>query len=687
MIRGVPPDIDYGATFGELDRQFSREIFVRPSLSRRVRHIDEWAENEIIIPTGPYEGLKFRLDRQPVASLLFNEFKNPHWQEYGVTGSTQTGKSFLGFALPVCWTICERREDAIIAAPTKEILEDKVKRDIYPILEASRYRDIIPRRGGGSKGGIPDRIDFRNGTVLKLMSFEGGDKSKASFTCPNIFMTEIDGSRLQSTSAEANPIEQIKARARATEREKRFILYECTVSVEDGPIWQLTQKTGSASRIMLKCPHCRCWSRPERQHLKGWNEAKTEIEAEEKTAWHCPECDKPWTEAHRRKMNLDAILLHRGQEIKKNKVVGEMPQTRTLGFRFSAVNNLFLPAKDIGVDCWNVMQDEDDLDGEKKLTQFVFCLPYEPPGLDVVKMKREDVEQRQLRYPKGSPPKESKWITVGCDVGKYDCWWVAIAWLLPSRVGLVIDYGKIRLRMEQNGKWGNANDLSFDLVFNHCLSEWKMGIDGGWPNSEGEVFDYDALWIDSRYQGDDPDVPVVYDTIKRWGDKRVVPVMGHSQNHFQRSRYRAPRLASKIVVSHGHHYDIRFVDDINLHRAHISSDAWKTIVQRGFLKEPDTEGSLMLYSSVNPREHATYVKHIDSEVRERHFEPGKGNVEAWVVKREANHYLDATVYACAAGHAVGFRASAHHEKKKKRPRSMGASVSGRDGRAFVVTQR
>ena len=687
MIRESPPDIDYGSVFGDVDRQFVRDAFVRPSLSRRVRHIDEWAEDEIVIPTGPYEGLKFRLDRQPVASLLYNEFKNPHWQEYAITGSTQTGKSFLGFALPVCWTLCEKREDAIIAAPTKEILEDKVKRDLYPILEASRYKDIIPSRGGGSKGGIPDRIDFRNGTVLKLMSFEGGDKSKASFTCPNIFMTEVDGSRLQSTSAEANPIEQIKARARATEREKRFILYECTVSMEDAPIWQLTQVVGSAAKIMLKCPHCKKRSRPDRPDLRGWNEAKTEIEAETKTAWHCPLCDKPWTEKQRRVMNLNAVLMHRGQECNGDKVVGELPPTRTLGFRFAAVNNLFLPAKDIGVDCWNVMQDEDDLDGEKKLTQFVFCLPYKPPGLDVVKMKRDEVEQRQLMYPKGSPPKDTKWITIGCDVGKFDCYWTAIAWLLPSRVGLIMDYGRIKLRMQHNGSWGNADDFSFDLVFTNIMSEWKMSLDSGWPNSDGEVFDYDALWIDARYQGDDHDVPVVYNAIKRWGDSRVLPIMGHSRNQFKRSNYREPRRSAKNTVSYGHNYDIRHIEEINMHRGHVDSDSWKTVVQRGFLKDRDTEGSLMLFNSVNPREHATFVKHIDSEVRERHFEPGKGNVEQWVVKREANHYLDSTVYACAAGHSVGFRASPLHEKKKKKLRSQGKPITSWNCSAFNVSQR
>jgi len=662
-----PSGLDYDADFGSQSRtQLSG--YISKSRSRQLRHIDQWAEDEVVIPTGPYAGLRFSMGRQPVAKLLYAAFKDPHWQEYAITGSTQTGKSFLGFALPVCWTLCELEEDAIIAAPTKEILEDKVKRDIYPILENSRYRDIIPTAGGGSKGGIPDRIDMRNGTVLKLMSFQGGDKSKASFTCPNIFITETDGAFSQTTSQEASPIEQIIARSRATEREKRFILYECTVSSEDGNIWTLVHERGSAAQINLKCPKCRKWSRPDREHLRGWEKAKSEIEAEEKTKWYCPKCNKSWSEKQRREANQKALLVHRGQTVKRNKVIGEYPPTRTLGFRFAAVNNLFLPAKDVGVDCWNVMQDEDDLDGEKKLTQFVFCLPYKPPALDVVKMDRASVEQRTLSTSKGVPPKETKWITLGFDVGKYDCWWVAIAWLLPSRVGLIFDYGRLRLRMQINGTWCNANDIGFDTVFAEIVSEWKGLADKGWVRPDGEILDYDALWIDCRYQGDEHDNQVVYDSIKRWSDSRVLPVMGHAQNTTFRQGYRVPRSGSKYVITVGNHYYIKFVPEILLHQGHVDSDAWKTITQRRFLKQAKSAGSLMLYDSKNPREHATFVKHIDSEVREDYFEPGKGHVSGWVVKREANHYLDSTVYAGAAGHYVGFRVSESNEPKKRKPK-------------------
>lgn len=689
----LPPDIDFGREFGRLDhRRFA--ACQRNQYSRVIRPIQQWAEEEIILPTGPREGLKFDTQTQPFAKLLWDEFSNPHWNEYAITGCTQTGKSLLGFAAPITHCLCERQEDAIAAAPTKEILYDKVKRDLFPLIEASRYKDLLPRKGGGSKGGVPDLIELANGAVLKLMSFEGGDKSKASFTCPNIFITEVDGEKASLTSSEAKALEQIVARARATARDKRFILYECTVSFEDGPIWQLVNFKGSASQIMMPCPKCKKYVRPDREDLKGWQDAKSEIEAEKLTAWHCPECNKPWTERQRREANLKAKLVHRGQKIdKRGRIRGPLPETRTLGFRFSAVNNMFLPAADVGVDCWYARENPDEIDAEKKLTQFVFALPYKAPGFEKFKMDREQIEQRKLAYPKGSVPKSSKWITLGVDVGKFRCHWVAIAWLLGKevRTGLVIDYGTIEMAIYQGEEKITANDVGFDQVFDVAMADWLKRVNHGWLGHEGELIPFDALWIDSRWQGEDDD-DVIYDAIREWADPRILPVMGHGKNNYRNSPYRAPRVNPKTgamgrtATKLGHYYHIDFVPEIMMQRAHVNADAWKLITQQRITTEPDKPGALLLFESKNPREHQTIVKHWESETRERSFEPEKGVTEKWIVKREANHYLDATAYACAAGHHVGFRVSESHRKARTaRPTRRG--IQGRGGRAWLATQR
>ena len=144
------------------------------------------------------------------------------------------------------------------------------------------------------------------------------------------------------------------------------------------------------------------------------------------------------------RMRLPALRRVRGR------IRGPLPETRTLGFRFSAVNSMFLPVKDIGVDCWEARENPDEVDAEKKLTQFVFALPYVAPGLDEIKFKPEEVEKRQTTHPKGVVPPSCIGVTIGMDVGKYRCHWVAIAWVIhkAKRFGVIIDYGTIHLKVE-----------------------------------------------------------------------------------------------------------------------------------------------------------------------------------------------------------------------------------------------
>jgi len=642
-----PPDIDWAQEFGALDRRRLAKVFPR-CRSRKVRRIQQFAEEEIILPTGPREGLPFRMDTQPFAKLLWDEFDNPYWNEYAITGCTQTGKSLLGFAAPLFHRLCELEEDAIAAAPTKEILYDKVLRDLKPLIDASRYKDLWPDKGAGSKGGVPDLIQLNNGAVLKLMSFEGGDKSKASFTCPNIYVTEVDGEKASLTSSEAKALEQILARARATSRDSRFILLECTTTFEDGPIWQLVHEKGSAAQIMRPCPHCKGWSRPDREDLKGWEKAKTEVQAEKLTAWHCPLCDKKWTEKQRYAANLKSKLVHKGQTIdKRGRVRGKLPETRTMGFRFSAVDSMFLPAADIGVDCFYARENPDEIDAEKKLTQFVFALPFKNPGFDKFKIDRATVEQRrEASNPKGHVPQGTKWITIGVDVGKYRCHWVAIAWVLTKdhRKGVVIDYGTVEMKMDVDGQLLTAKELGFDQLFSVCMRDFKERVDAGWLTSNGELRSYDAMWIDARWQGEEDD-DAIYNAVREWSDTRVLPVMGHGKNQYDTSPYREPRInpktgdASQAVMHNGHYYHIKFVPEIMLNRGHIHVDNWKMILQGRITTEPNkpvrscsmttrTQKSIKRSSNTGRRKHASDHS-IPKKGRRRSGSPSERQTTIW----------------------------------------------------------
>jgi hypothetical protein len=156
-------------------------------------------------------------------------------------------------------------------------------------------------------------------------------------------VTEVDGmDTAGGGSREADKITQLEGRTTAFGDRARVYL-ECTVSIEAGRIWQeITQ--GTDSRIALRCPFCRAYVTPEREHLLGWQDAPDVAAAKERARLVCPACGELWDDQDRREANADAVLLHRGQSIDDaDRVAGDPPRTETLGFRWTAANNLLVP--------------------------------------------------------------------------------------------------------------------------------------------------------------------------------------------------------------------------------------------------------------------------------------------------------------------------------------------------------
>jgi hypothetical protein len=243
--------------------------FLRQARPRPRRSLRAFAEAEIVIPTGPFAGRRFRCARQPYTGLWFDEVDSGSWNRCVATGPTQSGKTLSCFVIPLVYHLFEIGETVICGLPHMDMAADKWREDIFPVIEATRFRELLPRQGGGSRGGRVESIQFLNGATLKFMSGGGSDKSRAGFTSRVVVVTETDGmDESGGTSREADKITQLEARTRAYGNRKRIYL-ECTVSTEEGRTWREYQQ-GTASRIMLRCPHCRDWVSPEREHLAGW---------------------------------------------------------------------------------------------------------------------------------------------------------------------------------------------------------------------------------------------------------------------------------------------------------------------------------------------------------------------------------------------------------------------------------
>ena len=253
------------------------------------------------------------MSRTPYAALWFAE-QTRGWRRSVATGPQQSGKTLCGFVIPAMFHLFEIGETVICGLPSLDMVADKWGQDLLPAIAASKYRDLLPTGGPGSRGGETPSITFKNGPTLKFMTGGGGDKSRAGYTARVLVVTEVDGmDEAGGASREADKITQLEGRTSAFGDHARIYL-ECTVSTESGRTWQ-EYVGGTHSRIAIRCSHCMGFVTPERGDFAGWQEARDVIEAGELARMVCPGCKMPWTEEERIAANRDCRLVHRGQEI------------------------------------------------------------------------------------------------------------------------------------------------------------------------------------------------------------------------------------------------------------------------------------------------------------------------------------------------------------------------------------
>ncbi|HUX16279.1 MAG TPA: terminase gpA endonuclease subunit, partial [Phycisphaerae bacterium] len=494
--------------------------YVRASRAPRLRTMREFAEQEIVLPDGPFEGRRFRVDRQPYTGLWLDAIAGGGWTRFASTGPSQSGKTLLTAVLPVLYHLFEIGETVIFGLPDMDMARDKWEGSLRPVIERTRYRELIPRSGAGSRGGIVTKINFRNGASLRFMSGGGGDKARAAFTSRVLVVTEVDALDVSSsTSHEADKLKQLEARTRAYGARRRIYL-ECTVSTEEGRIWQEYQG-GTASRIVLPCPHCAAWVSPEREHLHGWQEAATAIDARQQAAFACPACGKPWTDAQRIEANQAGRLVHRGQEIGPDGAIHGTPTpTETLGFRWSAVNNLFNTPGDLGADEWRAQRERDEENAEKELDQFVWCRPHQPPRWDATPLDAHVLRRRYGVSRKGFVPDGSDLLTLAVDLGKRVGWWSVYAWSYRGQqgdqqglTGQVIDYGTLEVAGDTMDE-----DRAVLAALRDFRDDWTLR---GWASPDGTPRLPDQVWIDAGYQPE-----AVYAFIRESDPGRFRPCVG-----------------------------------------------------------------------------------------------------------------------------------------------------------------
>lgn len=601
----------------------------------------QFAVDELVIPEGETKNERFRLHTQPWNRLLLEEMDNPQWYNLAIAGCVQSGKSLMGFVLVVLKYLFENGETVIVGVPTvDETGRDKWTTEILPVIHSSGFSYLLPLKGPGSKGGFPKEVTFTNGARLKIMGGTGGDEKRSSYTARVVVITEADKmDEASEGSREADPITQMAARSMRWDIADRRLYMECTVSTTAGRIWQEYTK-GTASRIVCPCPHCQEYVTPERESLKGWQDAANVLEAEQKSYFECPACDHALTAKDRRKMNTDAVLVHRGQEIdSKGVVTGPLPPTRTLGFRWNAFNNMFWSAGSVGVAEWNGRRKHDRDSANKELSQFYWTTPVDPPEVKISPLTREDVADRMAGYKQGIVPAECVGVAVAVDTGKRQLDWTALACMADSRL-FVIDYGKQPV---------DADRLGLVKGFQVGFAELRTYLESGWHSEDGAIFRPAQVWIDSGYP--DHTAPVYTFCLMANegctpGTEKYRPSKGHGEGQYMK-RYSAPRQLSKEVHYIGKEYHMSYVQKAKQDVVHMNADYWKSDLHTRLGMDTVKPGAIVLFEAPT----GTHDDFIDELLAEEQIEtwiPGKGNVITWDRIRRKNHKLDSTYAATAA---------------------------------------
>jgi phage terminase large subunit GpA-like protein len=590
----------------------------------------EFAEQEIVLPSGPYQGERFRLDRLPWFKLWLGAVDSHQWRRYGLTGVGQGGKTLGGSALPVMYHLFEHRETVVYGAPSLEMCNDKWRQDILPLIEASQYRDLLPESGRGSKGGTALSVQFTNGATLKFMSGGGSDKARAGFTTRVAVITESDGfDEAGEKSREADPFSQIEARTSAF-GDRAVVYQECTVSTEEGRTWK-ELKAGTDSRIILACPHCQRWATPEREHFTGWQEATSVMEARERGGLHCPLCGTIWSEADRKLANDSARLLHRGQDLDPDgKIVGAIAPSLTFFLRFTAANNLLVPMARVAEEEFNAPRTTDAALAERKLRQFWWTLPSESESLTLSEIDASAIAGRVVDIPRGRVPADATKITIGIDCGKWLHHWVAIAW----RHGAphVIEYGRLEVP---------SQSMAEEIAILTALRRFRDEVVNiGWPSVvEGvPVMRPETVLVDAgNWESTivafckESSTGIPYWPCKGFGIQQI----GRRVRMHDPGYERSPQPGG---------YDLL---DIN-------ADFWKSYVHARLQTPIAQPGGLSLFHGT-VIEHLSFAKHLTAEKRVEEFIGGKGLVSRWEKINRNNHFLDALALGCVGGHGVGER--------------------------------
>lgn len=391
---------------------------------------------------------------------------------------------------------------------------------------------------------------------------------------------------------ESDPISL--ARERTKTFQNRKIYMTSTPTIRTGQIWKALETADIERHFFVPCPHCGEYIELKFKQIK-WpdEEGMTAEDRADMAAYICQECGCTIEDHHKEQMLRRGAWKTVRESRRTHKKVGYWINTLYSPFvRFSEIAKEFMDSKD----------------DPEKLQNFVNSWLAEPWEDTHLKTTADLVRERQTDVPEFTIPGWARFITGGVDVQEISLYWTIRAW------GPYIT--------SQNIAHGQA--LSFQEIENIMNLNYER--------EDGEKMVVSLCLIDSGYEAD-----ATYDfcvTNQDW----ALPCKGSS----------GPMLS---------HYKISKINKVDskaygLSLILVDGDKYKDMIAARMKKE-NGRGSWMVYEGID----GDYADQVTAE-HKVNVKTGNRTTQTWVPKRSHidNHYLDAEVYAMAAGDMLGMRA-------------------------------
>ena len=589
----------------------------------------DWLEEVFVTPTGPYKGSPFDRRVQPATSLLLEMLDDPYWRSAMLVAPNQAGKSQL--LIHLLFTILfNKRETAIFGVPDiDKMWATKLHEDILPPMESSAIlAKMLPDSGRGSKGGTPTRMRFNNGVSLIAMGAGAGDSQRAGATARCVLVTEVkDFGNAQKKSAEGSKLDQLIRRT-LSHMGKEFVFGESTVTTTENVAWTWYLE-GTQSMPHFPCEGCGEHIAPEREHLIGWQDARTEEEAREKSRFTCPNkhCGYVFTEAKRKQLLQEAVVLHHGQTVEHGKVIGPIPPTRHLSYRFTASTNMLADAGTIGVDEWKNVRRQDrkkKAEKEREISQRYFAVPSDMFAYSIDQLDSNVLMLRSVGEEFGVVPEGYNALWGGVDVRKSQVHWLVIA--SGENVGpRIIAWGEERIVQYTN--WAEA----VKQVAEEIQDKFRRGFAMAGTEDRMPVT---LTLMDSGYK--DQEIYACCDMDDFW-----LPLKAFGSGYLEEQKYKKPIQHGTIVRHIGDGFDVKYLDYRWV--VHSNASDYKSKLHEALRTDIGSVNGMTIASTKTSllRE---LIGHLTAEVEKVHQESGEGQTY-WEPVHSNNHWLDAASYA------------------------------------------